>query len=251
MIALFEAGSSHLHAGWWDGTAVKGQASSPYRVVGLIDTEFIETFLQGNAFDLIAACSVTVSCRDELFRLLQTIAPDAVARARTAADVGLSVTYDRPEMYGIDRALAVVEAFHRIRGACVVVDIGTAVTVDAVTVHGDVAGGFIIPGAGLMAHALAGATDLPQVIHESFDPLPGNSTEMAISRGIGIGMTGAIERLITAAEGVLGDTVPVVLTGGGATGYAGQLTRPVILAPDLVLAGLGRAASRLPRASRE
>lgn len=247
MIALFEAGSSHLHTGWWDGATVIGQSTSSYRDDDSIDTNFIKTFLRSRSFDLIAACSVSARRRDPLFRFLQTIAPGTISCARTATDVGLTVSYTRPETYGIDRALAVVEAFHRIRGACVVVDIGTAVTVDAVTVHGDVAGGFIIPGAELMARSLVGATDLPQVVRESFDPLPGDSTESGISRGIGLGITGAIDRLIAAAQSVLGDNVPLMLTGGGATGYTSHLKPPVMFAPDLVLAGLGRSAHRLPR----
>ena len=63
-----------------------------------------------------------------------------------AAEQGLRLHYERPETFGVDRLLALRAARARAGGACLVVDAGTAVTVDGLTADGVHCGGWIAPG---------------------------------------------------------------------------------------------------------
>ena len=93
-----------------------------------------------------AVCSVTSKWREPLFNALERYAPGCVHVAVTAKDTGMSVRYDDSETIGIDRVVEACAA-HRIFGdSCVVVDAGTALTVDAVSNGGELLGGFIFPG---------------------------------------------------------------------------------------------------------
>ena len=85
--------------------------------------------------------------------------------ARTArSGWGVSNSYTQPRLMGVDRWVAMIGAFAEVQSACLVVDVGTAMTIDAMDVEGKLLGGQIIAGVSKMAGALAMATsDSPQV----------------------------------------------------------------------------------------
>jgi len=77
---------------------------------------------------------------------------------------GMPILYDDPKGVGADRIVNAVAAYERTRGACIVVDFGTATTFDYVTARGEYAGGVIVPGIGISLEALAARTaKLPRV----------------------------------------------------------------------------------------
>jgi type III pantothenate kinase len=165
------------------------------------------------------------------------------------ADLPLEVSLPEPERVGIDR-LAGAAAACRVRppgAACVLIDCGTAATVDLVTAEGVFLGGAILPGPVLMARALAeGTSRLPALAALERTPppaMPGRSTESAIAAGIGFGIRGAIARLEAEGRGVLGDSTVTILTGGWRAAVRDAVTDPIEV-PDLVLAGIALAAIR-------
>jgi len=154
-----------------------------------------------------------------------------------------------PERVGIDRLAAAAAAAvvkPRSEGA-IVVDCGTAATVDMVAPDGRFLGGAILPGPTLMARALAqGTSKLPEVrALEHADPpaMPGGNTREAIAAGIGWGMRGAIAELVTRARLVLGPAAPVVVTGGWSRSILPAVPGAIEI-PDLVLLGIALAAER-------
>lgn len=164
-------------------------------------------------------------------------------------DLPLEVRVDEPHRVGIDRlagaaAAAVAKAPGR---SAIVVDCGTATTVDLVSVEGHFLGGAILPGPALLARALAeGTSRLPEVAALDRDPppaMPGRSTQTAIAAGIGWGMRGAVARLVDEGRGMLGGDPEVILTGGSAGVVRDALPGAVEL-PDLVLSGIALAAER-------
>lgn len=166
-------------------------------------------------------------------------------------DLGIRVQLDEPHRVGIDR-LAAAAAAGIVKGAgrpAVIVDCGTAATVDIVAADGSFLGGAILPGPVLMTRALAeGTSRLPEVAaleRGSVPAMPGRSTQEAIAVGIGLGMRGAITRLVEEARRFLGPDAPpeVILTGGwrAAVREAVADAREI---PDLVLAGIALAARR-------
>jgi type III pantothenate kinase len=154
-----------------------------------------------------------------------------------------------PERVGIDRlcgaaAATLVKTPHR---AAIVVDCGTAATVDMLAADGTFLGGAILPGPTLMARALAdGTSKLPEVAALGASPpppMPGRSTHEAIAAGIGFGIQGAVARLVAESQAALGGDAEVILTGGWRGAVRAALPGATEI-PDLVLHGIALAATR-------
>ncbi|MFM7109290.1 MAG: type III pantothenate kinase [Planctomycetaceae bacterium] len=165
------------------------------------------------------------------------------------AHLPVAVRVDAPDRVGIDRVCAAAAAVAARPGRpVVVVDCGTATTVDLVSPAGEFLGGAILPGPTLLARALAeGTSRLPEVAALDTAPppaLPGRSTQSAIAAGIGWGMRGAVARLVVEARAALGGAADVILTGGSA-GVVRDAIPDAVEMPDLVLAGIALAAPRL------
>jgi len=170
----------------------------------------------------------------------------------TNPDCGLELDLGHPETVGRDRLYAARGALACTGGrAAVVVDAGTALTVDAVRPGregspGVFLGGAIAPGPELAAEALArGAAHLPRITPRPGHPALGKDTLEALAAGVGVGFEGAASHLVVrvAAEAGLADAA-VVLTGGAADYLIEVLTRPgreLCVEPNLVHLGL-RAA---------
>lgn len=164
-------------------------------------------------------------------------------------DLAIDVSLPEPGRVGIDRLAAAAAAglVKPADRAAVVVDCGTAVTVDMVTRAGGFLGGSILPGPLLMARALAeGTSRLPAVAAlggGQRPTMPGRSTEEAIAAGIGLGIRGAVARLVAEARAALGEPAVTILTGGAAAAVHDALP-DAVLVPDLVLAGIALAAGR-------
>jgi len=145
-----------------------------------------------------------------------------------------------PERVGADRLLAALAAHHRAKGACVAVDFGTAITVNAVRADGAFLGGAIFPGLAMMARALAeGTALLPEISPSEHAPAVGTNTQEAISAGIIRGTAGAVAALIQEMRQTVGSGAPVFLTGGTAPWIAPHLSPDCRrIFPNLVLEGL-------------
>jgi type III pantothenate kinase len=156
--------------------------------------------------------------------------------------VPVETRVDHPQRVGVDRLLAALAAHRACGGACIVVDVGTAITVDAVAPGGCFLGGAILPGPTLAARSLRQHTAaLPEVdfaaADSTVDPIGGN-TEAAIRSGILLGTAGAIERLVAEQRTTLGAEARIIGTGGGLDAVAERLRCLDEVRPDLVLEGL-------------
>lgn len=170
-----------------------------------------------------------------------------VLQAHSTWDWGLQIDYDNPARIGVDR-LAAASAAHRATPAgqaVVVVDAGTALTVDAIDAEGTFRGGVIVPGLRLGLNALgAGTSLLPQVELAATTPLLGKNTADGLRSGALHGSAALIEGLCTRMAATLDTPVAIFLTGGD-----GPLLYPHITAihtcdPNLVLRGLALAYRR-------
>ena len=247
MIALFDSGSSKLHFSWWEGEAIKKASAIPYPESPVLLRDTVSNLLGGTVPDKVAACSVSSKWREPLFKAIQDVVPGTLSIARTASDLGVIVSYDKPETYGIDRALASYAAFQIFQGSCVVIDAGTAVTLDIIAPDGTVSGGFIFPGMDMLASSLSNSTDLPEVFFDNANEKIGKSTISSITSGITIGFYGAVNRLINHAVEIAGSKATVVITGGNAESLKQHLTIPVEHKPHLVLEALGHVVDILPK----
>lgn len=166
-----------------------------------------------------------------------------------SVDLPLTVSVPRPDMVGIDRLLAAL-AVNRLRSPgrpAVVVDLGTAITVDLVSREGAFLGGAIMPGIGLAARALHEFTDLlPRLDMTTLaDPPPavGTATIAAMQAGIYWGAIGGVRQLIELLTAQIGASPQVFLTGGAAASVAPLVSAEAVYHPHLTLAGIALAAS--------
>jgi type III pantothenate kinase len=145
-------------------------------------------------------------------------------------------------------------AVNRLREAdraAVIVDVGTAITVDLVSADGAFLGGAILPGLQMSARALHEFTDLLPLVDVSElaapPPALGTATEPAMQSGLFWGAVGAmrelIEQLHKAATGGRAGRPQVFLTGGAGAGVAELLGSDARYVPNLTLAGIALAAS--------
>jgi type III pantothenate kinase len=180
-----------------------------------------------------------------------------------ASHIPISTALVRPDQAGPDRLLAAWAAASLHGTPVIVVDLGTATTVDAVDGDGFFLGGAIMPGLGLAADTLAeGTARLPRIDLDMPVSAIGADTDAAIRSGVVIGHIGAVRELAMRMHEHIGNPdVPtkVIVTGGHALAtWAEAAWRmpaapglPAIadaLDPDLVLEGLGLLADH--RAAR-
>ncbi len=153
------------------------------------------------------------------------------------AQCGVRNGYGDPLQLGCDRWAALIGAFRLHGGPAVVVNAGTALTVDALAADGVFAGGIIAPGADLMRRALAANTDALKLQPGKFSFFP-DSTGDAIMSGVINALTGAIERMARFLEET-GQPAPLcVLSGGGAALIEPHLNLELKVVDNLVLEGL-------------
>jgi type III pantothenate kinase len=166
------------------------------------------------------------------------------------SDFPLGVRTDRPDRVGIDRLAAATAASRLVlpKNGCVVIDCGTAATIDMVSADRQFLGGAILPGPALLARSLADGTSLlPEVSslgRGAAPPMPGRSTNSAIAAGVGFGIRGAVSRLVEEALRELGSEAEIILTGGWRGVVRGEISNAREF-PDLVLSGIGIAAMRI------
>ena len=157
-------------------------------------------------------------------------------------DLPIKVLTDEPTETGVDRVLNVAAAYEQMGKACVVVDAGTAVTVDCCNDDGAFVGGAIAPGVSLQTDALNEKTaKLPRVPFEVPPSAFGKNTADAIRLGVYHGIRGLVR---DAAEGYateLGFWPDIIATGGDAPGLFEGWELIHAIAPDLTLYGIALA----------
>jgi len=152
---------------------------------------------------------------------------------------------DPETITGVDRLLNAAAAFHALKQACIVVDAGTAVTVDFVDGEGTFQGGAIAPGAQMQLDALHDHTDaLPELTFTAPDPLEvfGRSTAQAMLRGVHDGIRGMVWRLAEQYAQSYGAYPIIVATGGDAAMLFEGDDLIDRIVPDLTLRGIATAA---------
>jgi len=157
------------------------------------------------------------ACRERLADWLRQRG-DSVRIFDDYRQLPIRVQVDFPEKVGIDRLLNAVAAMARVpRGIpIVIIDAGSAVTVDLVDGDGVFRGGAILPGFRLMAKSLNDYTaSLPLIDHftQTQPPLPGTNTVAAITAGISYAIQGGIDRMVKKLTEEFGE-LRIMVAGG-------------------------------------
>jgi type III pantothenate kinase len=166
-------------------------------------------------------------------------APRWASSARSQA--GVFNKYDDPSQLGVDRWAALIGARRFSSDACVVVNAGTATTIDTLNSQGEFIGGIIVPGFDLMHESLAAQTARLSAERGSFTPFP-RRTRDAITSGAIQALCGAVERMRDAMLAAGHREPQLIFSGGAGEIFARHMGRPVRIVDKLVLEGLVQIA---------
>jgi len=152
---------------------------------------------------------------------------------------GMAILVETPQEVGADRIADAVAAYEKYGGPCIVVDLGTAITFDAISKKGEYLGGVIAPGVGIAAEALfERAAKLPRVEIRDPHQVIGTNTVTSMQAGLFYGAVAAVDGILDRLCAELGKQTKVIATGGQATLVAGASKYKPPVDPSLTLDGL-------------
>jgi len=132
-------------------------------------------------------------------------------------DTGIPILYRTPAEVGADRLVNSVAGISRYGAPLIIVDFGTALTLDVISPAGEYLGGAIAPGLVVSMEALFGrAAKLPKVSFEVPEMVIGRTTRESMQSGILFGFAGLVDSLVERIRTEMGADIPVVATGGHA-----------------------------------
>jgi len=190
------------------------------------------------SFQRIGVCSV-VPRKSELFiSRIQQFTDVPVYEVGQHSPFPLQVNYTPPENLGTDRLVAACAAWHPGGTPQIIIDAGTAITIDAVSADGIFLGGAIMPGPTLTNQALADYTaNLPKVSLYLPDGVLGNSTADAIQHGLLYGMIDGVLGITSRIRETFDPSPIITLTGGWHQLLSDKIPNAQVN-PNLVLHGI-------------
>lgn len=222
MLLAIDAGNTNTTFAVYDGTRWRAQWRTSTSAERTAD-EYVVWLsqlmtLSGLPLDSIEDCIISTVVPQSLFNLRTLckryfhIDPLVIGEG---VDLGIRIAMDRPTEVGADRLVNAVGAHVRYPGALLVIDSGTATTLDVVDADGTYEGGIIAPGIHLSLEALhRAAAKLPRVAIARPERVVGKNTVMAMQAGVFWGYVGLIEGLIERIKAEYGGPMTVVATGG-------------------------------------
>jgi type III pantothenate kinase len=197
----------------------------------------------GQADPAVAGASVNPAAVEPIEHIATQITSLRVEWVGRDLDLPIPVLTESPSETGVDRVLNIAAAYEQLGKACVVVDAGTAITIDCCNDAGEFLGGAIAPGVNLMLDALHEKTArLPRVqLAVPDDASLGKNTTQAVLHGVFHGIRGMVQHIVENYASQLRVWPDVIATGGDAqllfTGW--EIVHAI--APDLTLYGLALA----------
>lgn len=155
---------------------------------------------------------------------------------KEAFDVTLA--YADPKAYGADRYAALIAAAQYDKGAKIIIDAGTAITIDAINAKNIHLGGLIFPGITAMYSALNQADGIGDGISPTNVEYLCNTTKSAVYSGSVLCVRHGIENIVKEITNQLDDEVVILLTGGGASVLMDEPSHQYVFSHDLVLRGV-------------
>lgn len=152
---------------------------------------------------------------------------------------GLNIHMDTPSQVGSDRIVIAVAALSEYPAPLILMDLGTATTIEVVSSDNVYEGGVIFPGVQISLDALVShASQLPGISLDKPKKVIGKNTVDCMRSGIMYGTAAMLDGLIERMEAELGQKATVIATGGIAQFILPLCQREIILENDLLLKGL-------------
>ena len=260
MLLTVDVGNTTIQCGLFEGEklALQFRRSTNPRLSSDELGLFFRDVLALNNFDYkaverIACCSVVPAINHSLSNCFRKYFFKEALFIQAGIKTGLKIKYANPREIGADRIAGAIGAVHAAASSggaknLIVVDMGTATTVDVITKNNEYLGGAILPGAAMSVHALSeGTAQLPSVEVVQPKNVCGSSTIEAIQSGVFYGQAGAVRELVSKMEESVfgGERAFVIGTGGFSRSFESAGLFDLVL-PDLVLQGLKVALGMNP-----
>lgn len=243
MLLAIDIGNSSISCALMPGRRIKRQWQIPVakaRSPRGIGEQLLRHIGTRQARSLKGICIVSVVPRlTPLFRHACKQALGLGPTLATPKTIGMPLpTYNRRQI-GADRLVVATAAHARFHCPLIVVDAGSAITIDCISKRGEFLGGAILPGMDMAANALHQmAARLPYVRIRPPARTVGRSTAEAIHVGVAYGAAGAIQRITSEMKRKLKGRPLVIATGGRATLLAHICPEIRNVCPDLIFEGL-------------
>lgn len=226
----------HLQAHWRLSTD-RARTADEYAltILGLMNLAGITA----NHVSGVAITSVVPPLNDTFYELSRGTFGTEPFVVTNRTETGLRIGYERPEEVGGDRIVNAVGVMHQYRLPAIVVDFGTATTIDAISADGVYLGGAISPGLQISLQALFERTArLPRIELEAPERAIGRTTVESMQAGILFSTAGGVDEMVSRFKAEI-DGDPIVIATGGLASTIAQYTRQIHLVDDLLtLAGL-------------
>jgi type III pantothenate kinase len=241
MILLLDIGNTHTHLGLGNEKRVVRHADIPTADWSSGGASSRLKELVGNArLSGAISCSVVPRATPAVSRAIKRSWQLSCLQLTHKNVHGVGIDYPKPQTIGQDRLANAVAARHHFGAPVIVLDFGTAVTLDVVDRAGNYAGGIIAPGLAAMTDYLHEKTALlPRIKIREIRTAIGRSTEEAMLIGAVHGYRGLVRGLISGLKRELNaPRLPVVATGGYGRLIAAALPEITRVDPLLTLEGL-------------
>ena len=167
-----------------------------------------------------------------------------------ATDYGITLSVNQPQQVGADRIVNAVAAYHEAPEGALIIDSGTAITVDVVTPNAEYIGGAIMPGILISLEALVDRTaQLPRVMLDTPAHAIGTTTEESLKSGIFFGFVGMIDKVINEIIKEISFSPTIIATGGLAGHFTEASEYIQRYERDLTLTGLSIIGQRIKERS--
>jgi type III pantothenate kinase len=250
-LLAISVGNSTTRFGRFVGNELQKSHRVPNADAAILIERLVEAAVEMESAGVDRAAIVLASVNEPVAELvasgLRDRADQDVYRLGSDLEIPLRTALLPHATPGQDRLLNALAAFDRMKKACVVVDCGTAVTVDFIDGQGVFQGGAIAPGASMSLHALHERTAALPHVHlarpNDADPF-GRDTKEAMINGVFWGIRGLVRVLTERYAEAYEAYPPVIVTGGDAAVIFDGEDLIDRIVPDLTLMGI-EAACRL------
>jgi type III pantothenate kinase len=216
MLIALDVGNTTVHCGLFDGSSLVRQWRLPSDRARRARTLRLRADEREHVTSAVL-CSVAPSLAEHVMEVLHATVGIQPAVVQRAAQSGIQTRYEKPDSVGIDRLVTCRAAYELCRDSVVVVDVGTAITVDAVSAEGEHLGGAIAPGIDLSATAL---TDRAELLAPFKPRRPGKAigtcTLDGLNSGFVIGFAGLVDHIVRAMNEEMHIAGICIATGGRA-----------------------------------
>ena len=259
MLLAVDIGNSQTSFGLFDGARLRQHWRLDSRTCATADGYAASLFslfsaakVLSGSIQMVALCSVVPSADREFKQFISSYLRCPWFEIEYSMPLGFRLNVDSPKEVGADRLANAEYACRRLKLPCIVVDFGTATTLDVVvpgTERPSYEGGVILPGVGIAVGALStSASKLPPVELEFPSRVIGRATKSCIQSGLLYGYTDMVDGLLGRVESEIKARCEVVLTGGLGSLFQGRLTHETDYRPDLTLEGVYFIHERRERA---